>query len=232
MRGRHTGGYLNENGCRHYDEATEKEWEPDLGTRMTPKEEYLARKAAQEAKYKRKFFERRFSWWRNPPDRFAFLVAFFTAALFAATMALYLATRDLVHDAKHATEIAQQNFASDQRPYIWLVNESPTDPPDRIIQYSDNRAAWQWRLTNYGKSPALGVHLSTFMKIKDGDFKRGHGAETYTAPPVPQNSVYVDTVFSEETFTQEQFDSLLKEDYSVTISGVVTYTDLYGGRYT
>jgi hypothetical protein len=67
---------------------------------MTLKEEYDARKAANEAKYKNKFLERWFSWWRNPPDRFAGLVAFFTALLFAATVLLYLATRDLVLDAQ------------------------------------------------------------------------------------------------------------------------------------
>src|SRR5689334_19090871 len=68
---------------------------------MTPEhQEYRRRKAEQEAKYKNKRVERWFSWWRNPSDRFAALVAMFTALLFAATVGLYLATKDLVLDAR------------------------------------------------------------------------------------------------------------------------------------
>lgn len=68
---------------------------------MTPEhEQYRRRKAEQEAKYKSKFLERWFGWWRNPPDRFAFLIAIFTAGLFAATAGLWIATTDLVDDAQ------------------------------------------------------------------------------------------------------------------------------------
>jgi hypothetical protein len=68
---------------------------------MTPNhEQYWRRKAEQEAKYKSKFLENWFGWWRNPPDRFAFLIALFTAGLFAATAGLWVATRDLVDDAR------------------------------------------------------------------------------------------------------------------------------------
>jgi len=64
---------------------------------MTPElREYRRRWGESEAKSKR---ERWFGWWRNPPDRFAALVAIFTALPFAATLALYFATRDLVIDA-------------------------------------------------------------------------------------------------------------------------------------
>jgi hypothetical protein len=68
---------------------------------MTPKqEEYRRRKAEQEAKYKHKFLERWFGWWRNPPDRFAAMIAIFTAGLFVATYGLWDATKDLVEDAR------------------------------------------------------------------------------------------------------------------------------------
>lgn len=64
--------------------------------RMSLKEEYSARKAAREVKYKPAILERLFGWWRNPSDRFAGLIALFTALLFLATVRLWLATDDLV----------------------------------------------------------------------------------------------------------------------------------------
>jgi hypothetical protein len=68
---------------------------------MTPEhKEYRRRKAELDTRYKSPFAERWFGWWRNGPDRFAFLIALFTFALFAATAGLWLATNSLVEDAR------------------------------------------------------------------------------------------------------------------------------------
>jgi hypothetical protein len=96
---------------------------------MISKEEYHRRKAAQESRYRHKFAERRFGWWRNPPDRFAFLLVAFTAGLFAATVALWYATRDLVLSAEKTaerqlrayvaiTEITVENIDSREAPIV------------------------------------------------------------------------------------------------------------------
>jgi hypothetical protein len=67
---------------------------------MISKEEYRRRKTAQEARYRNKYVERWLAWWRNSPDRFAFLLVSVTAGVFAATVALWWATRHLVYDAE------------------------------------------------------------------------------------------------------------------------------------
>jgi hypothetical protein len=105
---------------------------------MTLKEEYEARKAAKEAKYKYKFLERWFSWWRNPPDRFAGLVALFTALLFAATVLLYLATRDLVLDAQSSGRAWVGPIAANITPF------SLNSPIKAVVVYG-----------NTGRQPAL-----------------------------------------------------------------------------
>jgi hypothetical protein len=71
-----------------------------VGKAMTSEHaQYWIRRGSERAKYKRKFLERHFWWWRNSTDRFAFLTAIFTALLFIATALLYWATRDLVRES-------------------------------------------------------------------------------------------------------------------------------------
>lgn len=68
---------------------------------MMPKQEqYWRRKAEEEARYKNKHLEHFFGWWRTPSDRFAGLIMLFTFLLFVATALLWVATQDLVEDAK------------------------------------------------------------------------------------------------------------------------------------
>lgn len=68
---------------------------------MSPKQEqYWRRKAEEQARYKNKYLERFFGWWRTPSDRFAGLIMAFTFLLFVATLLLWDATQDLVEDAK------------------------------------------------------------------------------------------------------------------------------------
>lgn len=71
-----------------------------LNLSMSQLEQFQRRKAENEGRYRSRFRERWFGWWRNPPDRFAFLIALFTAGLFAATAGLWWATKDLVDDAR------------------------------------------------------------------------------------------------------------------------------------
>jgi hypothetical protein len=116
---------------------------------MISKGEYQRRKSEQEEfRRRRNFTERWFSWWRNPPDRFAFLLVAFTAGLFAATVALWYATRDLVRGAE---ETAERQL----RAYIVVTQGSVTVPKsnDAINIYI--------QIKNTGQTPAY--EFSTWL---------------------------------------------------------------------
>jgi hypothetical protein len=120
---------------------------------MTPEQkEYLLRKAAIDSRYQNKFAERWFSWWRNPSDRFAFLIAVFTAGLFFATVKLWWSTNDLVAESRSAG-----------RAWVAPLNASfaePFDPQKQIalIKISE---------LNVGKEPALGVvHIALIDTVQ------------------------------------------------------------------
>jgi hypothetical protein len=94
-----------------------------------------------------------FRWWKNPTDRFSFLLVVVTFLLFVATVGLYCATRDLVGGAE---DTARRQL----RAYIGPEYESfmiccpectgrtfPCDglPPGNNVIYS---------IRNYGQTPA------------------------------------------------------------------------------
>lgn len=84
-----------------------------------------------------------FGWWKNPTDRFSFLLVLVTFLLFIATVGLYCATRDLVHDAKETSE-------RQLRAYVGII----TDTGLRVNP--DNTAFF---LDNYGLTPATDVKI-------------------------------------------------------------------------
>jgi len=120
---------------------------------MTTKEEYRARKSAEEAKYKNKFLERNLGWWRNPPDRFAALVAIFTAGLFFVTLRLWLATTDLVNGA-------DINAKQQLRAYVFFDATRVEISDTELTMYVDN----------FGQTPATDVAIfSSWEFVKYGE---------------------------------------------------------------
>jgi hypothetical protein len=101
----------------------------------------LLRARRPNMKHKPKFFERWFGWWRNPSDRFAALIALFTAGLFAATLGLWLATNDLVLDAKEASE-------RQLRAYVGISAATPIHVEATRISIT---------MDNFGQTPANSV---------------------------------------------------------------------------
>jgi hypothetical protein len=132
---------------------------------MTPEsQEYRRRQAEKDAKYRGKFLERWFAWWRNPPDRFAALIAIFTAGLFAATYGLWDATKDLVRDAQMSGR-------------AWLgPNDATIQSPMTLSQ--PIRAIIGF--VNTGKEPAF-ANTSIFAKTySPDDWKSGAAADDIT----------------------------------------------------
>ena len=50
-----------------------------------------------------------------------------------------------------AVKVARENFARDQRPWVWLLR---TANPTYKEYGGEGRIEWNWHFTNYGKSPA------------------------------------------------------------------------------
>jgi hypothetical protein len=121
---------------------------------MTPEhEQYRRRKAEQEAKYKSQFLERWFGWWRDPPDRFAALVAVFTGLLFAATVGLWIATKDLVEDARSSSRawlgptnavITSTESGKPIKVAIAYGNTGRQPAPTNFYSYAKIYSAAQW----------------------------------------------------------------------------------------
>jgi hypothetical protein len=168
------------------------------------------------------------------------VIATFLLAAIAAGQAWILATTDVstrkAADAavKSATTLetalqtARENFRSEQRPIIWLTSEGEAP---RFLNVGDSigRIAWNWRYTNYGKTPALKIAYSEFMSIQ-GKTTPSAGGPTPTAP-LPPNKIDFSTILSQPTMTVEQYNALVKMENGVGISVRIKYEDAYGASY-
>lgn len=144
---------------------------------MTPEhQEYRRRKAEKEAQYKGKFRERWFGWWRNPPDRFAFMIAIFTAGLFAATGGLWLATYELVEDTKSSGR-------------AWIADRHISIPEDaKDGELIKIRVLYE----NSGKTPAQDVEFYGVGKTIAAPNGQFVPFESYRAPKFGKNTACED----------------------------------------
>ncbi len=81
--------------------------------------------------------------------KFSEPITIVTLLLFGATVALYLATRDLVHDAQHTAE-------RQLRPYVWVEMTTVKYPPK-----APDRIGIGFRITNSGQTWAQNVTIRT-----------------------------------------------------------------------
>jgi hypothetical protein len=153
----------------------------------------------------------------------------FTAILAVSTFFLWLATRDLVHDAKEASE-------RELRAYL-----SVTGFHVRLVPGEEIKA--QIVLTNAGKTPAYHVK-SRISVLGIGEFP----PTIYVPaglPPEPEKGggtvgpngglFSVDTPFA-PILSQEQFNALLSKrmviGYALYVEGAVTYIDAFNEKRT
>ena len=118
----------------------------------------------------------RFSWWYNLSERFSFFLVVFTLILAIATVGLWIATRDLVNDAKESSITNLRAWVGPTNASM-NIKPSKSQPVEISIEYQ-----------NTGKEPAISfmhtVELSTvpsksfFPQISDDsndDVGKGYG---------------------------------------------------------
>ena len=88
--------------------------------------------------------------------------------------------------ARTASDIlinAQKQFQVEQRPIIWLTNE--LDTPEFVVNSKaagTGQIVWNWRSTNYGKTPAKDTRYYQRMKIGDEGWALSYGEKEQTSP--------------------------------------------------
>lgn len=146
-----------------------------------------------------------------------------TLLLFGATVALYCATRDLVHDAKDTAE-------RQLRAYVY-IKEATAD-------FADNKV-WSARIVfrNFGQTPAYQIGTPT-------NFFPAAIAESYDFPSVPLDLVASESdigpgqeisVFARanKAFTTEEAANFRAGKWVIFVRGRVTYRDAFGNdRFT
>jgi hypothetical protein len=188
--------------------------------------------------------------WKPAPPEFALpratvwlVIATFILAAIALGQACILLTTDAsTRKAANAADTSartlgtalqtvRDNFRAEQRPIIWLG--TVWSPRFLTSSGGDNlgHIAWNWSYRNYGKTPALKVSTKDFMSI-NAKVEPNLNQMNYAAP-IPPNKEGDDfnTILSNPTISQDDYNTLLKIDEAIIIFGQITYEDAYGNKY-
>jgi hypothetical protein len=150
------------------------------------------------------------------------LLVLFTAGLFIATTFLWLATRDLVEDAKHNAERQLRAYVSlIQAAVLGLDFEKPLKAPEikLIFKNSGQTPAYDFRST--GAVTFAAYPLTSVLKDDEKDRTDAtvigpggeHSYNLFTAP-----------------VTQEMWNAFLSETAAYYVHGTYAYTDAFGHR--
>jgi hypothetical protein len=145
-----------------------------------------------------------------------------TATQCAATAATSAATT-----ADQSLKDSRANFQNEQRPFIGLSGNIEKPGIDK-----DGNVIWNWRLLNYGKSPALDLRVTKYWSVRGGPFSLGIGSKKdEIGPPEPPGSDALwGTVFFKPMPLEER-NALFKTEGGLRIKVIIGYTSLYGGDY-
>lgn len=147
------------------------------------------------------------------------LVALFTALLFAATLALYRATRDLVLGADRTAE-------RQLRAYIYVAKTKLT--------FNTRTGTWDhsFRIKNFGLTPAHNVRLTYNTQVvdwNDGNPTRPVPVEIVELGSMAPSGDFFDNDPSlDEPVTVEELQNATKAIY---LTGSITYNTIFGRNY-
>lgn len=189
---------------------------------MGTKEEYETRKGKTEAENDKK------KWWfkkSDPLAKFTGWLVFVTGLLFIATVGLYWATRDLVHDAEKTAE-------RQLRAYLSVTGVIITN-----LEIGKRPVA-QITLNNAGQTPANHVHrwadpivlndipAPNYVPIVMPTYTENSGT-----PVAPGGSYYI-TAFFDRELTDLEMNAIKSKRYAMYVKGIVTYSDIFNVKRT
>jgi hypothetical protein len=123
-------------------------------------------------------------------------------------------------DAQKAVNLTQENFAIDQRPYIWINNNLELPGYFEFLK----KIVWSFHFTNYGKTPANNVLLKVKMSVGGTQYPI---LEAHPRPPrgnpLPPNKDDFNTAVSDAQFTRDEFQRVFGVDFGIGISGLILY---------
>lgn len=145
--------------------------------------------------------------------------------------------------AQAALNQSKSQFITDERPYI-AVKDIGTPiyanlPDAKNPTLTDHAIAWQFHITNYGKSVAHNtVYALEEIKVWPNEhFELVPGSSdlrnspNFNGSPVPPTADNFMAVISRHGITQEEFQKAFIRDNGIAIRAVITYKDLSGNSY-
>jgi hypothetical protein len=138
--------------------------------------------------------------------------------------------------ARNAVSQTENQFREDQRPYVWIEDDKPVGPFG--LSAIDGQLSWNFRIKNFGKTPAINVQVQTWIVIgKDAwktikwrPFPPNEGS---ILPPTGENFV---TAYPLQKIDPALVDKLAssnwaKIDKTVEIVGKIIYADSRRGDF-
>jgi hypothetical protein len=143
-----------------------------------------------------------------------------------------------VGQAQDALKTAREQFAKDERPYIWLANDSAG--PFTVAALPGplhDHLALNYRYTNYGKTPAVNVvAVARLYFVADpGKIVLDDTQSLPSVGPIlPTGKVDYSTAFSDAPIDAKTYKALGTRGaiVFVVIAGVIRYSGMDGTAYT
>ena len=187
---------------------------------MATEEEVQAEGATKNAKPKKKITDY-LPWWENPTDRFAFFLVIVTFLLVLATVGLWIATRDLVNDAR---ETAQRQL----RAYLYVF------PVTLAVIAPEKMPMVLLSMKNHGTTPLRNGHVrfgfDYALRRPENDYTVSENTMIVSKPAVALagggESSPLRLSWKEPT-TQEAFLRVRDQNYVVIVKGTFTYEDIF-----
>jgi len=133
--------------------------------------------------------------------------------------------------AQEQVDTLRRNFAKEQEPYLWFTNETA------ILDWTEwegGTASWTYRVTNYGKSPAMNYSVDRHIEIdpdaltKIKQYKMSK--ETRLGALLPPTKADFFSYYAK--ISQKDFQDAMKHDNWVVTVGTFIFSDMAGGRHT
>lgn len=131
---------------------------------------------------------------------------------------------------------ARDQFRQDQRPYLAQTTNSTSAPRTELTHGNSAQILWNYRVTNYGKSPAYDVIKREYIRLGNGSplvgsFTNGRNISDIPMTMAPTSEVLSTVIGREMTIDEANQLTRTKEGTPISVKVVITYRDAYGTRY-